>query len=574
MSDARTQDTERSRRLNVSPNQRVEGFDSSGKTSKANPNFNYKNPNSPEGRLLADDTINPNGSMKDTDKFGPKTLDAAKRLAKEDTARVTKEVTPIVENQLKKEAADITQNGSMPTDIAGVETAKPNISTTTNNDTLIETNNEFPITTPSSSNTTNTNTYNQNYVTNDESLSMYSNTAQYSDPSETYNQLSNIDYTNTDDEYTNNNTQVDSTAFIDSYTQGDATDFNVNLDSNSSDTTIEGVSNDANVNSISRPYNDTILDDGNSNSEPNTPSSSSSPVSSVSSSQQNNNTTINNGNQNISNTSSNITNGNVTINQSTTQQNTTNNIGGTTNSTSTSGTMVNGFNQNNSVDSISNSNQNYGNIRHNTTINAMLGGQSTTHALLSSYNDTIGIDNSESNQINISNNSTDAFNDNSQSNQSSFNNNQSASSNTSNPSYTNNNFNSNQTSYTGDTNNTTNRFSNSVEFDGINNLFKSDYSTKISNISRSSTLTDTNENIKQIIREIISEESEKTKENEESLYEDMDIPTPSEGDDVQFMDNQSAATDNINTSIVNDYSSLMDIMEKISSPPSWRTAIG
>ena len=113
MSDARTQDTERSRRLNVSPNQRVEGFDSSGKTSKANPNFNYKNPNSPEGRLLADDTINPNGSMKDTDKFGPKTLDAAKRLAKEDTARVTKEVTPIVENQLKKEAADITQNGSM-----------------------------------------------------------------------------------------------------------------------------------------------------------------------------------------------------------------------------------------------------------------------------------------------------------------------------------------------------------------------------------------------------------------------------------------------------------------------------
>ena len=727
MSDARTQDTERSRRLNVSPNQRVEGFDSSGKTSKANPNFNYKNPNSPEGRLLADDTINPNGSMKDTDKFGPKTLDAAKRLAKEDTARVegelraadinqngpmpidvagietakpnistttnndngettnetnnqsttntpssshttnitnevtnhhyvnpnspqgriagidkpqfsigtsstgtpivtggsyknpnspegrlladdtinpngsmkdtdkfgpktldaakrlakedtarvTKEVTPIVENQLKKEAADITQNGSMPTDIAGVETAKPNISTTTNNDTLIETNNEFPITTPSSSNTTNTNTYNQNYVTNDESLSMYSNTAQYSDPSETYNQLSNIDYTNTDDEYTNNNTQVDSTAFIDSYTQGDATDFNVNLDSNSSDTTIEGVSNDANVNSISRPYNDTILDDGNSNSEPNTPSSSSSPVSSVSSSQQNNNTTINNGNQNISNTSSNITNGNVTINQSTTQQNTTNNIGGTTNSTSTSGTMVNGFNQNNSsVDSNSNSNQNYGNIRHNTTINAMLGGQSTTHALLSSYNDTIGIDNSESNQINISNNSTDAFNDNSQSNQSSFNNNQSASSNTSNPSYTNNNFNSNQTSYTGDTNNTTNRFSNSVEFDGINNLFKSDYSTKISNISRSSTLNDTNENIKQIIREIISEESEKTKENEESLYEDMDIPTPSEGDDVQFMDNQSAATDNINTNLVDDYSSLMDIMEKISSPPIWRTAIG
>jgi hypothetical protein len=204
----------------------------------------------------------------------------------------------------------------------------------------------------------------------------------------------------------------------------------------------------------------------------------------------------------------------------------------------------------------------------------MLGGQSTTHALLSSYNDTIGIDNSESNQTNISNNSTDTFNDNSQSNQSSFNNNQSASSNTSNPSYTNNNFNSNQTSYTGDTNNTTNRFSNSVEFDGINNLFKSDYSTKISNISRSSTLTDTNENIKQIIREIISEESEKTKENEESLYTDMDIPTPSEGDDVQFMDNQSAATDNINTSIVNDYSSLMDIMEKISSPPIWRTAIG
>ena len=574
MSDARTQDTERSRRLNVSPNQRVEGFDSSGKTSKANPNFNYKNPNSPEGRLLADDTINPNGSMKDTDKFGPKTLDAAKRLAKEDTARVTKEVTPIVENQLKKEAADITQNGSMPTDIAGVETAKPNISTTTNNDTLIETNNEFPITTPSSSNTTNTNTYNQNYVTNDESLSMYSNTAQYSDPSETYNQLSNIDYTNTDDEYTNNNTQVDSTAFIDSYTQGDATDFNVNLDSNSSDTTIEGVSNDANVNSISRPYNDTILDDGNSNSEPNTPSSSSSPVSSVSSSQQNNNTTINNGNQNISNTSSNITNGNVTINQSTTQQNTTNNIGGTTNSTSTSGTMFNGFNQNNSVDSISNSNQNYGNIRHNTTINAMLGGQSTTHALLSSYNDTIGIDNSESNQINISNNSTDAFNDNSQSNQSSFNNNQSASINTSNPSYTNNNFNSNQTSYTGDTNNTTNRFSNSVEFDGINNLFKSDYSTKISNISRSSTLTDTNENIKQIIREIISEESEKTKQNEEYLNQDMDTSPLENEDDVQFMNNQSAATDNINTSIVNDYSSLMDIMEKISSPPSWRTAIG
>ena len=688
MSDARTQDTERSRRLNVSPNQRVEGFDSSGKTSKANPNFNYKNPNSPEGRLLADDTINPNGSMKDTDKFGPKTLDAAKRLAKEDTARVTKELLekeviksdprgrakfitdkvaptaapvaptaapvvtaptagtagtsantpkatePVINTPLSLEPDNVIPTTSttpvVPIDIGGGESTNSNISATTNvNETNSEsttepnnqsTTNIFPGSpasiisqlafssvsssegvpnnnttnsniTPTSSpttlntnvggntinvggNTTNTNTYNQNYVTNDESLSMYSNTAQYSDPSETYNQLSNIDYTNTDDEYTNNNTQVDSTAFIDSYTQGDATDFNVNLDSNSSDTTIEGVSNDANVNSISRPYNDTILDDGNSNSEPNTPSSSSSPVSSVSSSQQNNNTTINNGNQNISNTSSNITNGNVTINQSTTQQNTTNNIGGTTNSASTSGTMVNGFNQNNSVDSISNSNQNYGNIRHNTTINAMLGGQSTTHALLSSYNDTIGIDNSESNQINISNNSTDAFTDNSQSNQSSFNNNQSASSNTSNPSYTNNNFNSNQTSYTGDTNNTTNRFSNSVEFDGINNLFKSDYSTKISNISRSSTLTDTNENIKQIIREIISEESEKTKENEESLYEDMDIPTPSEGDDVQFMDNQSAATDNINTNLVDDYSSLMDIMEKISSPPIWRTAIG
>ena len=112
-----------------------------------------------------------------------------------------------------------------------------------------------------------------------------------------------------------------------------------------------------------------------------------------------------------------------------------------------------------------------------------------------------------------------------------------------------------------------------MEFDGINKLFKSDYSTKISNISRSSTLTDTSENIKQIIREIISEESEKTKENEESLYQDMNTSTPQDVD-VQFMDNQSAATDNINTNLVNDYSSLMDIMQKISSPPIWRTAIG
>ena len=97
---------------------------------------------------------------------------------------------------------------------------------------------------------------------------------------------------------------------------------------------------------------------------------------------------------------------------------------------------------------------------------------------------------------------------------------------------------------------------------------------KGSNISRSSTLTDTNENIKQIIREIISEESEKTKQNEEYLNQDMDTSPLENEDDVQFMNNQSAATDNINTSIVNDYSSLMDIMEKISSPPSWRTAIG
>ena len=54
----------------------------------------------------------------------------------------------------------------------------------------------------------------------------------------------------------------------------------------------------------------------------------------------------------------------------------------------------------------------------------------------------------------------------------------------------------------------------------------------------------------------------------------MDTSPLENEDDVQFMNNQSAATDNINTSIVNDYSSLMDIMEKISSPPSWRTAIG
>ena len=643
-------------------------------------NHHYVNPNSPEGRLLADDTINPNGSMKDTDKFGPKTLDAAKRLAKEDTARVTKELLekeviksdprgrakfitdkvaptaaptaapvvtaptagtagtsantpkatePVINTPLSLEPDNVIPTTSttpvVPIDIGGVESTNSNISATTNvneinSESTIEPNNQsttniFPGSpasiisqlafssvsssegvpnnnttnsniTPTSSpttlntnvggntinvggNTTNTNTSNQNVVIDDKSLSMYTQSAQYSDPSETYKNLSKVDYTNID-EYTKNNTQVDPTTFIDSYTQGNATDFNVNLDSNSSNTTIEGVSNDANANSISRPYNDTILDDGNSNSEPNAPSSS--PVSSVSS-QQNNNTTINTGNQNISNTSSNITNGNVTINQSTTQQNTTNNTTGTTNSTSTSGTMLNGFNQNNNVDSNSNSNQTFANVRHNTTINAMLGGQSTTHALLSSYNDTIGIDDSESNQTDISNNSTDAFTDNSQSNQTSVNNNQSASSNISNPSYTNNNFNSNKTSYTGDTNNTTNRFSNSVEFDGINKLFKSDYSTKISNISRSSTLTDTSENIKQIIREIISEESEKTKENEESLYQDMNTSTPQDVD-VQFMDNQSAATDNINTNLVNDYSSLMDIMQKISSPPIWRTAIG
>ena len=53
----------------------------------------------------------------------------------------------------------------------------------------------------------------------------------------------------------------------------------------------------------------------------------------------------------------------------------------------------------------------------------------------------------------------------------------------------------------------------------------------------------------------------------------MNTSTPQDVD-VQFMDNQSAATDNINTNLVNDYSSLMDIMQKISSPPIWRTAIG